>query len=218
MSNQFELLQEACQLNNSGASFLASGNAGSAVKALKSALVIMESISRDDAREDPIKSHLASDATQATVEIPGLDDPFFIYNRALLLDTTSIQEMDLAFSNAVVLFNLSLTFHQRGKTCCQEAKLQHALRFYELSANLVSNSSSNCSAALVMAALNNQAQICYNLCHYNVATHVLNQVRELAQEVSAPQDTSSPFSQEVLDQIYLNVLTISHPPTTASSA
>jgi hypothetical protein len=217
MSNQLELLHEACRFNNAGAAFLASNDGGSAVQMLKNALVIMERLSRDEDSEDLIMIQAPKEAIHYPfVEVPGMDDTFFVYNRALVLDSSPSNGVDLAFANAAILFNLALAFHQRGMTSCQAAKLRRAIPLYELAVRLVADVSS-AQGALAIAALNNQAHIHRELCEFNEACLVLNQVCELAEHV--PNSSSADaFGAELFDDIFLNVTMSSQIPSTAASA
>lgn len=217
MSQQLELLHEACRFNNAGAAFLASNDGGSAVQMLKKALVIMERLSREEESEDLIMTQAPKEAMHYPfVEVPGLEDTFFVFNRALVLDSSPSDGVDLAFANAAILFNLALAFHQRGRTFCQATKLQRAIHLYELAARLVADVSST-QGALAIAALNNQAHIHRELCEFKEACIVLEEVCVLAEHV--PNSSSSDaFGAELFGEIFLNVTMSSQIPSTAASA
>lgn len=236
MSIHNEYLQEAYKLNNTGVACLFSKDAGSAVKAFKSALSIMEHISNDDASEDLIFPDADHVEGCPWVEIPGLQDAtFFIYNRAILFgpSSSSYQDTDLVFSNAAILFNLALAFHHHGQLCCREPLLRRAAFMYghviKLVANLAHNANGNNSSAtaLAVAAMNNQAQILHSdlVCEYAHARVILEQVRALSDQVQllvpdedpAAQPTSALFDRRQFDEIYLNVAIV-QAPTAAPSA
>jgi len=226
MSSFLERLQHACTLNNAGASLLAANDPSKAVKALKNALVVMEGLSKEESSED----FVMSDATAAkydhclSLKVPSLEDTFFIFNRAILLDAASI-DIDLAFSNAAILFNLALTFHMGGKARCQAPKLQRAVHLYGLSIKLLDAMPvCGASSALALAALNNQAQIQSDLFQFEASQECLEQVRELLQYIPMPEPATAQDSTflplvtgEDMDEIYLNVA-ISAFPMTAPSA
>jgi hypothetical protein len=150
------------------------------------------------------------------VEVPGLEDTFFVFNRALVLDSSPFNGVGLAFANAAILFNLALTFHQRGRTFCEAVKLQRAMHLYELAASLIVDVSSP-QGALVIAALNNQAHIHRELCQFKEACDVLEEVCDLAEHV--PNSSSSDaFGAELFGEIFLNVTISSQIPCTAASA
>jgi tetratricopeptide (TPR) repeat protein len=217
MATQLDFIQEACRLNNLGVMHLSHQDAASAVKAFKTSLSIMEGVAGKADSADMCSSTANKCLSCPSAVIAGLEDSFFIYNRALLLDPAFAQT-DLAFANAVILFNLALTFHQRGKALGQLPKLQKALYLYDVSTKLIADMSSS-AGALSLAALNNQAQILFALGEYSRGRELLDRVQSLAEQVPTPaeDDASSTFARYHFDEMYLNV-TVSQPPTTAPSA
>ncbi|CAB9516447.1 expressed unknown protein [Seminavis robusta] len=223
LTNQMELIQHACSLNNAGAAYMASNNGGQGVKFLKKALIIMEGISREE-ESDIIMAPSDGIAHFPFVEIPGLEedeDTFYVYNRALVLDPPSDVSMtDLVFLNASILFNLALAFHQHGKVRCQEPMLRKAINLYDLAARLIEDLSSS-YGALVVAALNNQAHIHRELCNFQDASQLLQQVHFLSGQVPEPpmeDSSSSAFTAALFDEIFLNITMAAQIPTTAASA
>ena len=224
-----ELLHEACQLNNAGAALLGSNKGSSAVHMLKKALVIMERLSRDEGSEDLIMmtTEEASAETEAIhqpfVEVPRMQDTFFVYNRALVLTDGNGISVDLAFSNATILFNLALAFHQRGWAFCEEAKLRRAIHLYDLVVRLVSHSDSSARhGTLAIVALNNQAHVHRELCEFQEACLILDEVFTVAEHVlpsqESPLSSSDAFGSALLDEIFLNATISSQMPSTAASA
>lgn len=223
--NHLECLQEIARLNNEGARYLASNVANDGVKALKSALVIMGGIADTvDMMMDCESESQKSNDCCPSLEVPGLEDVFFIYNRAVLLDPS--ETSDLSATNAIILFNLALAFHQRGLLCGQEAKLGKAVHLYDLCTKLVYDVSSSLGP-LILAALNNQAQIYYSMGDYAKVEEQLQVIRSVAEYVTMPRENTRSssntnvnkpaFEQRHFEEIYLNVA-ITQPPTTAASA
>jgi hypothetical protein len=215
MSNHFDSLREISRLNNDGARYLASNLAGEAVKALKGALMIMGKIANDD--DDMMEDSEDNEINDCpSLDVPGLDGSFFIYNRALFLEVQP-SGVDLTATNAVILFNLALAFHQRGLTCGHQAKLSKALHLYDLCTKLIGDISSRLGP-LALAALNNQAQIYYSICDYARTEEMLSNIRSVAEYVPMPSPSGkSAFEERHFEEIYLNVA-ITQTPTTAASA
>jgi tetratricopeptide (TPR) repeat protein len=205
-------LNEISHLNKVGASYLAVGDGGKAMKAFKGALVIMSDIA-----QDPAAGELFACSHQhcTSVDIPGLDgDSFFVYNKALLFESSD--QIDLSFTNAILLFNMALTFHQRGRVANEESKLRKSQSLYKLSSELVPEISS-CSGALLLAALNNQTHIHFELGDYEQFGATLKIMEKEASEICPAECSSSPFTQEHFDQFYLNIA-VTRPPSAAPCA
>lgn len=223
-----ERIQEACRLNNIGAMHLSCQDAGTAVKAFKTALAIMEEVASDESSANlccQSQDMMPATAGCPSVVVPGLEDDFFIYNRALLLDASivnSAANIDLPFANAIILFNLALTFQQRGKACGDTAKLQKAVYLYQVASKLITNMASTCSGALALAALNNRAQILYSMGEYAQARSLLDEMSSLVKIVPSPVDdghgnANSTFARYHFDEFFLNATT-AQAPTAAPSA
>lgn len=215
--NHFECLQEIARLNNQGAACLASGDDSNAIKAFKSCLALMQDIA-GTADLSLFSSQMSSAFT--SVEVPGLTDEVFylyIYNRALFLKASPYGP-DLSDANAIVLFNLAMVFHQRGMLCGQEVKLHKAVHLYDFCTKLIEGTTSS-MGALVMAALNNQAQIHFSLCNYLKSVEMAERIRLVSEHVQFPSpNMTSAFEQHHFDEIYLNLLIFTQPPNTAASA
>lgn len=209
----FSRIHEASRTNSEGVACLASGDALNAVKSFRAALSIMEEVAQC---VESVELAHSQAHNCPSVEI-ALDDPvMFIYNRAIVLDGSC--ETDLAFANAVILFNLGLTFHQRGKLRNDASKLQKAVYLYGVSSKLITNTASS-SGALVLAALNNQAQILFSLGDYVNAKDTLEQMRSIAHSVPVPTDDRkcNTFARYHFDEFFLNVA-VTEPPHTAPMA
>lgn len=205
-------IQQIIDLNNAGVSQLASGDASTCVKALKSAIVTMRTIEETigmDVDMDPTK-----DSACPTVKIANMEDPcFYIYNRALLLEAST----DMPSVNITILFNMALTYHQRGLAKCELANLQKAVRLYELAIQLADAIGPK-SGFVAMAALNNQASIYFCMANYDAAREHLERISEAAAVLLSPEQSAlSRADQNAMEEIFLNVA-IMQPPTAAASA
>jgi tetratricopeptide (TPR) repeat protein len=209
-----QLFKEACRLNNDGARFLAKQDARNAVKSLKSALLVM---SRLLAQELPTEGLTSAVSPRCSfVDVPGLDDAFYVFHRAFLLDWSQSMGTDLCFSNAAIVFNLALAFHQSGKAGCREDQLRRAAHFYGLAISLVANPSS-IPGGLVFVALNNLAQIHYELLlEYDEALQLLDRAHELAGEIF-DASAEACFGIDPFDEILLNIKCIQAPNTAPSA-
>jgi tetratricopeptide (TPR) repeat protein len=203
------MIQEIVQLNNFGVSRLACGDSLNALKAFKSALVAMSQVTEecDMMKTGPVSSFPA-------VKIVGLEDAyFFAYDQALLLDAST----DVIWANSCLFFNMALAFHQMGQLCCDAARLNKAIRMYDLAAKILVDASPS-DNALAMAAWNNQASIYYALGDYAMACELLERVADGAEHLpELTEEKSGPMETRLLEEIYLNVVIVK-PPTIAPSA
>jgi hypothetical protein len=211
MSACLDLLHHIAHLNKVGVSHLASGCGGEALKAFKEALVIMRKATEHPDSEELFMSKVQTCSTQ---DINGLDSSFYLYNNAFLFEATA--GLDIAFANAIVLFNLAIAFHQRGMSTGEEPKLRRALSLYDLSTQLISEVTPY-SGALLMAALNNAAQIQFGLADYQGACETLAMLQSEATHLPLSECSPDILGEEHLDQIFLNVA-LTKPPTAAASA
>lgn len=214
----YQQLQQVADLNLTGANLLAKNDAGSAVKAFKAALEIMQRLAMEpEVSEQMILSN--KEQLCSAVELPLWCNTFYIFNKALIFNVS--QQIDLGFCNAAIMFNLALALHQYGLKCNKEDKLRKAIHIYSLCCKLVGDDKTVSSGFLLLSCMNNKAQIQYNLAEYAQARHGLDELRACADLVVAKSvgsaNESSPFQPQVLDEMFLNV-TLTEPPTTAPMA
>ncbi|CAB9522817.1 expressed unknown protein [Seminavis robusta] len=211
MSVCFDLLQQIAHLNKVGVSCLASGSGADAVRAFKQALGVMAQVT-----QHPESSQLFQSRIHACSPVPihGMKTPFYLYSNGLVFEAST--DIDIAFVNSVILFNLALAFHQRGLQCGREQALRKALSLYDLSTQLISDLSA-CSGALLLVALNNSAQIQFELGEYQCSCETLQMLEGEAVHLPLADCSSAVLGQEHIDQIFLNVA-LTKPPMTAASA
>jgi hypothetical protein len=146
---------------------------------------------------------------RSSYPIGNMEQPFYLYSNAFVFE--ACEDVDIAFCNALVLFNLGLAFHQRAINFGEEPKLRKAFSFYDLSMQLI-NELSAYSGALLLAALNNSAQIQVELGEYQRACETLEVLQSEAIHVPAGL-----LEQEDMDQFFLNAA-LTRPPTAAACA
>jgi len=206
--------QAIARLNNCGAFLLASGDVKHAVQKLKQAMVLLGSIA-----ETVELVALEDNAFAGSLDIPGLNDEkssFFVFNKAVLLREYS--KVDLALANAVLILNLALVFHQRGKTHCDDDKLRKAIHFYHLCSQQVMDLPTSSGTVLLLACLNNKADAHFALGEYDMCEEVLESIGSLAEYVPTAEDCSGALmEEEKWNEIFLNVAVI-RAPTTAPTA
>lgn len=209
-------LEEIARLNNAGVSYLAMGAGGQAVRAFKAALTIVSSISQRNHDASMTFFQNKQHCISRSQAVPGLNATFFVYSNGLLIDPS--EDTDIVFSNSLILFNLALAFHQRGMVYNQEDKLRKALSLYELCMQLMSESElSPCSVALLLIALNNSAQILFELADYENAAVALEMLYQESVHVSLLDCPPAMLEQHHIEEFYLNVL-LTIRPTAAACA
>lgn len=206
MSECLEYLQQIAHLNKVGVSCLATGRRGEAVKAFTNALVVLSRVTHHPSSDELFQYKVQQCSMQP---IGGMEKSFYLYSNAFVFEAS--MEADIAFCSGLILFNLALAFHQKGIQSGQEARLRKALSLYDLATQLISEISAS-TGALLLAALNNSAQVQFELGDYHVACETLELLQGEAMHVP-----SGILEQEHIDQFFLNVA-LTRPPTTAASA
>lgn len=208
-------LQEAAHLNVAGASMLANNNRGGAVRAFKTAIQIMETLSMSPEADGKIRSN--REQAFGSIDMPGLDEAFFVFNQPLLFHVTP-EALHMGFYNGILMFNLALAFHQEAALKGDYAKFKKASNLYQLCANLLAGDETAAASAVVLAAVNNIAHAHLKLGAYDEFRDGIDSLADHATRLSS-QDISAPtpFAQRHMEEFYLNV-TLAHEPTTAAVA
>ncbi len=116
---------------------------------------------------------------QGTIPVPGFHDrDSFIYSHALTCPCDIARE-DLEFfihvHSSVVIFNMALAHHRKGKTHRLPGLLRKAISLYDMSLALLENGPNTGTALLVkVACLNNKAQVNYERGEYVKARESLD--------------------------------------------
>lgn len=198
-------LEEAARLNNQGAALLQSGEGNPAMKLLREALVIVEGIANQVGAGE---ISITRDYHCTILNIPCLDEHFYTFDNALVFEASP--HLDLEFTGAMVLFNMALALHQKGMATGQELKLRQALIIYNLCLRQVHDTTGN-SGCLLAAALNNSAQILYNIGDYEGAIPVLQVLAHELHRLPENVVADGPFKAGHLEQFLLNFTTTKLP-------
>lgn len=226
----------AADLNNRGAALLASGQSGQARATFGATLdIITQAVIQDGdgnrgdssssessanfSNYEPLQSQLQAvprlSQRAGTVPPKLRNGEPFIYNQALVFaPTIDINQCSLPFYTAVVLFNAALTFHLREGPP-EAISLRLASNLYDMVLlNLKKNSASLRCANILVAALNNKAQILYQLKDYEAAGRLWSDVwANIFDTEKRPC-----FDQSELDGFLYNILCLLNEPLHASSA
>jgi tetratricopeptide (TPR) repeat protein len=217
---------KAADLNNQGVLLLVEGNMQAAMSVFQSALTGIKQIVNNEDLEGKMQATTLtpqpSFLRESSDRLKMLQtEHSFIYDRPLLIDQiTTIDDLDsaLALLSAAVLFNLALTCHQLGKSGKDEA-LKRAAVLYRMCMQLLANCDSNDASTTVLAllALNNRAQIHYELCDYHQSKHCLRQCSKIMQDDMNLHGLHETLSPSDLEGLLLNVM-LQDPPTAAQAA
>jgi tetratricopeptide (TPR) repeat protein len=216
-------IKQASELNSRGIQFLVEGHSQDAMNAFQSALAgIKEIVSDDNANFDSEGSMSVSPTQRFISESPLIieslqTDQSFVYNRALVIEEiVSFDDLDstLALLSAAILFNLALVCHQSGRSG-QEKALKRASVLYRMSLQLLQNCEANeCTTVICLLALNNRAQIHYELCDYSQSGHCLKQISKIMHDDLRLHES---LNAADLEGLLLNVM-LQDPPSAARAA
>lgn len=216
-------IKRAAQLNNHGVKLLADRNSQAAMAAFQNALAgIKEMVNEPSNVMDQEKLFCQGDGQRFISESPVIlqalqTEQSFVYNRPLLIEEIiMIDDLDstLALLSAAILFNLALCCHQIGRAG-QEKALKRASVLYRMSLQLLQNCEANeCTSVICLLALNNRAQIHYELCDYSQSGHCLKQVSKIMHDDIRLHET---LNAADLEGLLLNVM-LQDPPSAARAA
>ena len=218
------MMMKAELLNNLGASSLLDGKSKEAYRSFKEALNVIRDFSAEvldpnaAASTDKHKVNYKPDLGKAMIcsqmPVPGFpstdfEDGFHVFNGVLdvRFRTTGDSVKDASMLSAIIVFNLSLIYHQRGIEAHDSTKLQKAVVLYSrcmhLSESALCWTSNDDSRLLRLAALNNILHI-----QKRIGVPALKDTYKLLCE-TVPDVTARPWkrnSEKLIDEIILNVL------------
>ncbi|GKY95789.1 hypothetical protein MPSEU_000539600 [Mayamaea pseudoterrestris] len=216
-------IKRASELNNHGINLLVAGHSQEAMNTFQSALSgIKEIVSDQDPSLHSDTSMSVAPTQRFISESPLIlhtlhTDQSFVYNRPLVIDEiVSIDDLDstLALLSAAILFNLALVCHQIGREG-QEKALKRASVLYRMSLQLLQNCEANeCTTVICLLALNNRAQIHYELCDYSQSGHCLKQISKIMHDDVRLHES---LNAADLEGLLLNVM-LQDPPSAARAA
>ncbi|CAB9526780.1 expressed unknown protein [Seminavis robusta] len=208
-------LQEASRLNCLGATMLTNHDFHGALSAFRSAIQIMEATSRTEEAYGKLRSN--QEKVCAALEMADFADTeaFFVFNKPLVFEMAP-QVVDLSFFNAIIIYNLALTFHHVAVRRGDLNKLRKAVHFYQLCCNLIHEDSTASAASLLLAARNNATHAYLKLGDYEKFREGMIHLQQDTANLSA-QGSASLFEEQHLQEFFLNI-TLAKEPTAAPSA
>lgn len=152
----------------------------------------------------------------------------YIYNRPLLIPSDiviqSIEHMNsvVVTASTYIIFNFALTCHAVGKHTGKESYVTRAMRLYELTLKVLdtAQSSSNSPSVhemhsvLECLALNNLAQMHYELCDYQSSQFYMDYMHSLLMTIKRMDEY---LEEKELEEIMLNLVYLQS-PTVAKAA
>lgn len=210
-------IQEAARLNCLGASLLANNDASGALAAFRGAIQIMEAASRTEEAFVMLRS--PQEKVCWALDMQDLDSvgAFFVYNKPLVFGGNQ-QVVDLSFFNAVIIYNLALTFHVVASRRGDESKFKKAIHFYHLCYDLIVADDTASAVALLLAARNNSTHASLQLGEYEKFREGLKSLATNVDRLSARGESSTTFfDNRHLQELFLNI-TLAQEPMAAATA
>lgn len=216
LSNHCLLIRNAAYLNRDGATLLVAGDLNMAVDRLFDALdtlmqaggflpaptVAVAYMSRSFPFEIEVPGSRRSSASSPNNECD--DGSYFVYGNPFVFHPILVDTPEYAANCvAVVLFNLGLALHQRGRQADSRA-LYRARSMYDMSLALVATMS--CQAAcsnLKVAATNNKAHVQFEVSDVRDAKSTLHSLLNI---LSTTKTNPPPFEEVEIEKFYMNIL------------
>ena len=215
-----DILKLTCDMNQHGVHLLQGGQNQAALSTFQDALTSIKNVVNGEVpscpcAETPSPSPLRSKAGFTVYESPSsLSLSYgdcYVYRRPLLIYPTPTQDTDaqLALHSAVILFNMALACHQIGRNG-KESSLRRAATLYKMSTQLLlcpSQQGGGSCAVLALLALNNRAQILYELCDFDHSRGCLREIAKLIQTTRLQKS----LPEKDLEGLLLNVMLLKTP-------
>jgi tetratricopeptide (TPR) repeat protein len=197
-NNMNQQVLNAAQLNQTGASCLAAYQLERAQKCFQIALESVALASQDvfifdnqQQLEEQWALTLMTSQESFSRAIPR-ENEGFIYSKPFFFNPeATMTEEDIAPYGGVILFNLALTYHERSRFL-GESSLRLALRMYDKCLTLLKNANSFDCSNVIIAALNNQAQIHEVLLDYRNASNRFKVLADFLHQADVRTDTLEP--------------------------
>lgn len=222
-------IRRAAFFNNQGTIHLGTGETGKAFKSFKASLQSLakaivkadESSQMEDDATAGNSSEEISRATPRSIMNQKQDEEGqpYLYSKGLVFyPSSTLTLVDLSFYCSVVVFNLVITFHSRGKNF-QERDLHKLLQMYDLCLKLISESSRSSQydcGNLMVAALNNKSVVHSELEQHTTARRMLYHVWDVMQY---PERRPRHMERWEIEGIFLNIyLVLVNGPQVAGAA
>jgi len=211
-----DALHHACTLNNTGVSLLLSGDHVNGVASFQTALSLMKTAAADlnlysQERADNV-SRLYNILSCPKIETKKFSskattDATFVYDIPFLLtceNDVAMDDLRTSFYSAVMLFNLALALHKQGQQG-KENSLARALQLYHFCVQLLEEpmlAHPEVASILAVVALNNMANIHYELCNYADSRHCAADIFSLL--ITETSRYHHAFTSDVIDELILN--------------
>ena len=132
------------------------------------------------------------------------DGSFFVYSNPFIFHPVTVDTPEYATNcTAVVLFNLALAWHQRGRRADSRA-LYRARSLYEMSLALVASMSCREACAnLNVAATNNKAHVHFEVSDVGDAKNTLHALLTI---LGTNKSSPPPFGELEIEKFYMNIL------------
>jgi hypothetical protein len=118
----------------------------------------------------------------------------FLHDRGFYLSMPSInQEVPCALHSATILANMALAYHLSvpQTSCADNSALRHAMTLYEMAYSVAARIEQNeDSSRVIMAALNNMAQINHECGMYDESRHILDNLQNYIRHQIKAEDYS----------------------------
>ena len=215
-------IRAVAYLNQEGAALLAAGDLDTAITIFSHAIELLTQSRGFEAAPEialafwskslpfdaqtPSVSRRCSHSQQARdllVDSSKDDGSYFVYSNPLVFHSDIAMAADSAVNCAsVVLFNMALAWHQRGRLADSRALLRARI-LYDMSLQMVAKMSSNYNCANVtVAAINNKAHIHFECSDVgNAKTTLYDLLALLSQKNCKP-----PFEELEIEKFYMNIL------------
>ena len=211
-------INQACTSNNHGVDLLVAGEFFQALRSFQSALnVLKEATNEVEGTSCPGVSASSEESIlslyQSTLTIPGLQDMHcYVYDHGIMITYATNGDSDemLSLNSAIVLFNMALASHCRGRLGSEKC-LKKATLLYGMALQILTSSpmpSDIAASILILLALNNKAQIHHDQCQYTESSACLTQISAIIGNVYALHSASY---QKDFEGILLNVMLLSAP-------
>lgn len=221
LSPQCMLIRDAAYWNREGATRLITGELDVAVDRLMDALETLSlaggfrptptiaaayasrSFPFDKEPPNPLRSRLIRQSLAVPPSNDCDDGSFFVYSNPFIFHPVMLESPEYATNcAAVVLFNLGLAMHQRGRRANSRA-LYRARSLYDMSLTLVSTMSCQAACAnLNVAATNNKADVHFEVSDVGDAKDTLHTLLSILGTKSNPP----PFGEVEIEKFYMNIL------------
>lgn len=222
-------LYQAMRLSDQGVAALINGETNVAMRQMRQALQSLDNAY--DKKDDEMSSEQESCPLQfypTKIPVPNLhEDVYYIHNSALLFDAKPNCIYSTSAVAGIIVFNLSLVFHERGFVTKQQCLLEKALNLYHHCHDLlISEDAGLCSGSLhfiLIALYNNLAHIAKLMGQHLEAEELLGQAQDIMHfsyngvcEVFSSRSSSCDIDLE-LNEILINViLGMAHPAASAA--